>query len=178
MGITKGWQRWPAVAAIALTGVLAACGGSSGPASSSPTPSQSSSTPAAPSGSSTGAPAGAKGQIIANWTAFFNPKTPVATRVKLLQNGQLFAPIIEAQAKSSLAQGASAKVHGVVLTSATQATVSYDIVFNGTPALPNQQGQAVLQGGVWKVGDTSFCGLLRLESQGSGKGLPAACKAV
>ena len=36
-------------------------------------------------------------------------------------------------------------------------------------------GVAVLQGGTWKVGDASFCGLLTLENGGRASGLPAAC---
>jgi len=42
--------------------------------------------------------------------------------------------------------------------------------------LPNQAGVAVLQGGTWKVGVASFCGLLTLENGGKSSSLPAACK--
>ncbi|HEY2574831.1 MAG TPA: hypothetical protein VGI74_00840 [Streptosporangiaceae bacterium] len=49
----------------------------------------------------------------------------------------------------------------------------YAITVAGTTALPGQVGTAVLQGGTWKVGDKSFCGLLVLEL---GKtGVPPAC---
>jgi hypothetical protein len=90
----------------------------------------------------------------------------------------MFAAVIKAQQRSPLAQGATAKVNGVVLTSPTKATVAYDILLNGTPALPNQQGQAIYQDGIWKVGDSSFCGLLKLENSGKTTGLPALCKAA
>jgi hypothetical protein len=54
-------------------------------------------------------------------------------------------------------------VLSVSLTSKTQAKVRYTITLGGQPALSNQTGVAVLQGGTWKVGDQSFCALLALE---------------
>jgi hypothetical protein len=118
---------------------------------------------------------GATAQITANWEEFFNAKTPVSRRVQLLQNGQVFAAVISAQAGSGLASQASAKVSKVTVTSTSQATVNYSILVAGQTALPNQTGVAVLEDGVWKVGDASFCGLLLLESNGSAAGLPAPC---
>lgn len=116
--------------------------------------------------------------IAANWTAFFNPKTPVARRISLLQDGQQFAAVIKTQASSGLASQASAKVTSVTLVSATQAKVTYTILENGKPALPNQAGIAVKQGGTWKVSIASFCGLLTQENGGTTASLPAACKTV
>ncbi len=171
----------------ALGASVAACG-SSGSGSSSSTPSSApptsapASAPASPSASpSAAAPAGgsAAATIAANWTAFFNAKTPVAKRVSLLQDGQQFASIISAQAGNSLASSASAKVTKVTVTSPTQAAVTYSIVEAGQTALPNQKGTAVLEGGTWKVGLASFCGLLTLEkSFGIVTSLPTACSAA
>jgi hypothetical protein len=121
---------------------------------------------------------GAAATIKANWEAFFNPKTPVAKRVSLLQGGQTFASVIKSQAGSGLASSASAKVTKVTLVSATQAKVTYSILLGGQPVLPNQTGVAVKQGGVWKVGLASFCGLLTVENNGKTTGLPAACKSA
>jgi hypothetical protein len=114
-------------------------------------------------------------EITANWTAFFDPKTAIARRVSLLQNGQMFASTIRAQASSSLAATSSAKVSKVTLTSPTQAKVTYTILLAGTPALSNVSGVAVLQDGTWKVGDVSFCGLLTLEN---GNKPVSVCKSV
>jgi len=116
--------------------------------------------------------------IAANWTAFFNPKTPVAKRISLLQDGQQFAAIIKSQASSGLAAQASAKVIKVTLVSATQARVTYTILENGKPALSNQTGIAVLQNGTWKVGIASFCSLLALENGGKTSTLPPACQSA
>jgi hypothetical protein len=164
-------------AALGLT--LAACGGSSGGSTSPSSAAASSSAPAssaAPSSSAPASSAAAASTIAANWTAFFNAKTPVAQRANLLEDGQDFAAIIKAQATSPLASAATAKVTKVTVTSPTQATVVYNIVVAGQSALSNQSGTAVLQGGTWKVGLTSFCGLLSLEAGGKTTGLPAQCK--
>lgn len=155
-------------ALIALALTTAACGGSS--------PSPSSTTTPPPAATSPPAGAGAVAAITTNWEAFFSAKTPVSQRVSLLQDGSQFQSVISAQAGSGLASQASAKVTKVTVTSPTQATVKYDILLNGTPALTNQTGTAVLDNGTWKVGVTSFCGLLTLENGGKTAGLPAACQ--
>jgi hypothetical protein len=159
----------PAIAA-AVGFVLAGCG-----SSGSSTPSSSSS----PAGSSSaGSSSAAESAIKANWEAFFSASTPVPKRVSLLQDGQLFKPLIEAQSKSSLASSASAKVTKVTNISSSQATVTYSILVAGTSALSGQKGVAVNEDGTWKVGIKSFCGLLGLEkSSGLVKisALPAAC---
>jgi hypothetical protein len=120
----------------------------------------------------------AQAQIKANWIAFFDPKTPVAKRVMLLQDGQQFASIISAQASSSLASQVSATVTKVTLVSPTRAKVTYTLLEGGKPVLSNQTGVAVLQNGIWKVGIASFCSLLSLENGGKTSGLPPACKAA
>jgi hypothetical protein len=168
------------IAGIGL--LLTACGGSSGnkPGSGS-SGSPTSSATSSPASSSTGSAGSAAATIKANWEAFFSASTPTAKRVALLQNGSQFASLIAAQAKSTLASSASAKVTGVSGITASQANVAYDIVVAGTSALPNQKGTAVNQGGIWKVGDKSFCGLLQLEkTSGLVKitSLPAACSSA
>jgi hypothetical protein len=120
----------------------------------------------------------AAGTIAANWTAFFNAKTPVTQRISLLEDGQEFASIIKSQASGGLAAAASAKVTKITVTSPTQATVGYNIQVAGQTALAGQSGTAVLQDGTWKVGLASFCGLLALEAGGKTTGLPAPCQTV
>lgn len=119
--------------------------------------------------------ASASALITTNWETFFNGNTAAAKRIAVLQNGQTFASIIQAQSSSSLAKSASAKVLKVAVTSSTQAAVTYNVLLSGTTALPNQTGTAVYQDGTWKVGDVSFCGLLALE--GGGKA-PSVCSSA
>ena len=173
---------------LALAATVAACSssssttaassGSSSPAASSPAATGSPAAPtASASSSSTGAvnsggPA-ASAAITANWEAFFSGKTSAARKIQLLENGSKFAAVINAQAGSGLASSAGAKVTAVVTNSATSATVSYDITLGGSTALSNQTGTAVFQDGIWKVGDTSFCSLIKLEDAGSST--PSVC---
>ncbi len=165
-------------AAGAAVGLAVAACGSSGSSASKPSSPPSSSTasaasPATPSTSAGGA--AAQSEIEANWAAFFSAGTPVAKRVTLLENGQVFEAVIKAQAGSALASSATSKVTKVTIESPTQAKVTYSILVGGQPALSNQAGVAVQQDGVWKVGDASFCGLLTVENNGKTSGLPAAC---
>lgn len=144
--------------------VLAGCGSSGGSTTASH-------TPASSPGSGSGG--GAVAAITANWEAFFSPRTPVARRAQLLENGHMFMSLIAAQARQPLAASASAKVTKVSDVTATKATVTYDILAAGQTALPNQTGEAVFQDGIWKVGQASFCSLLRLE-----KAAPPACNSA
>jgi hypothetical protein len=162
-------------AAVGLA--VTACGSSGSSASQPSSPPSSSTGPATPSATPSTSAAGsaAESEIEANWAAFFSASTPVAKRVTLLQNGQVFATVIKAQASSALASSATSKVSKVTIESPTQAKVTYSILVGGQPALSNQAGVAVKQNGVWKVGDASFCGLLTVENNGKTSGLPAAC---
>ena len=164
---------------LALAATMAACSSSSTTTSASPSSAPASSSPAiagsSPSVGSTASPASgnAAAQITANWEAFFDGKTSAAKKISLLENGQKFASVINAQAGSGIATSAGAKVHSVVVNSPAKATVSYDITLNGTTALANQTGTAVYEDGMWKVGDVSFCQLLKLENGGTA---PSVCK--
>lgn len=170
-------------AALLIVGpALAGCGGNSSSSSTpttAPTSAPASSTAPSTSSEPNSGP-GATQAIETNWAKFFNAKTPIPQRIALLENGQKFAPVIRAQADSTLAKLATAKVTHVTLTGTNQASVVYSILVGGNSkaGLPGVTGVAVYQGGVWKVGDTSFCGLLKLENGNSSKGLFAACKGL
>lgn len=137
----------PSVLVAAAAVVLAGC-------SSSPSSSPSTTKPSA---------ASAKTEITRNWEAFFAGTTPASRKIALLQNGSEFAQVIRAQASSSIAKSASAKVLKVTITSGSSATVRYSVYFGSQPALSNQTGTAVLDHGTWKVGTASFCALLALQ---------------
>jgi hypothetical protein len=113
----------------------------------------------------------AESQIRHNWLAFFSGATPPAKKVRLLQNGQRFAAVIEAQAKSPLATQVHATVRSVTLKGKARATVRYTITLAGKPVLENQTGEAVRSHGTWQVGYRSFCALLALQGA-----TPPACR--
>ena len=159
-----------ALVVVAVT--VAACGGSSPSTSKSSSAPPTSSAPASPTASASGGSAADIAAITTNWEAFFNASTPVSQRVALLQDGSQFQSVIQSQAGSGLASEASAKVTKVTITSPTQATVIYNILISGTPALSNQTGTAVNENGTWKVGVSSFCSLATLANGGKTTGLP------
>jgi hypothetical protein len=184
MGFTVQARRIvlaPALA-LALVAAVAACSSSSSSSSSSPpAPASSASSAAAvspPAAVSSSAPAvtntaSAVAQITTNWEKFFASSTPVSEKVTLLQNGSTFGPAISGL--TSLVSGLGAKVTGVTVNSATSATVNYNLTAGGSSLLSGQTGTAVYEDGVWKVGDASLCGLLKLVPGGSE---PAACSSA
>ena len=164
---------------LALALSMAACSSSGSSTTASPSSAPPSSAPASspaagssPTAGSTAASGNATALVTANWVAFFDGKTSAAKKISLLENGQKFASVINAQAGSGIAASAGAKVHAVMVNSPAQATVHYDITLNGQTALGNQTGTAVYQDGMWKVGDVSFCQLLKIENGGTA---PSVC---
>jgi hypothetical protein len=167
--------------ALALALAVTACSSSSSSSSSSAStaassaPASSAPASSAPASSSSSGNSSAVAQITTNWEKFFSASTPLSQRVALLQNGSNFSSAINDFSKLPLAGGIGAKVTGVTVNSATSATVTYAIVSGGTTLLGGQTGKAVYQGGTWKVGDASLCGLFKLVPGGS---VPAACNSV
>ncbi len=166
----------PAVG-LALAAALAGCSSSSSSSASTSASTPASSSAAAPSSSAPAATSssGAVAEITANWEKFFDSSTPVAQKVTLLQNGTTFASAISDLSKIPLASGIGAKVTGVTVKSATQATVTYDLTAGSTSLLSGQTGTAVYEDGIWKVGDASLCGLFKLVPGGT---VPAACNGI
>jgi len=151
------------VAVLVLAGCSSSSPGSSSAASSAGSSATDSTSPAA-SGT-----AGVASAVTKVWLDFFAGSTPASTKILLLQNGQQFAAVINAQAGTALAKGTTATVTSVTQASPTTALVQYSILLGGKPALQNQTGEAVLVSGSWLVGEPSFCALLALE----GSKLPA-----
>ena len=167
----------PALGLVLVT-AMSACSNSS--SSSSSSASTASSTPASSAPATSASPAAsgsssAVSQIETNWNTFFNSSTPNSKRVQLLQNGSTYASAISSLTANPLAAGVGSKVDSVKLISATQATVTYDITLAGKAVASNQTGTSVLQDGVWKVGDSAFCGLLTEAGAALNEKVPAAC---
>jgi hypothetical protein len=179
----------------AIMAILAAtaCSSSSSTSSSTSPPTSAATSPAAGSSSGAGTSAsagstgsagssstssGAEAQIKKNWEDFFSSSTPNSKRVMLLQNGSAFSSAITDLSSSPLASGLSATVTSVTLTSPTQATVKYNLAAGGQTVQTGATGTAVLEGGVWKVGDASFCGLLTEAGSLLNIKVPAACSSA
>lgn len=102
--------------------------------------------------------------------AFFDPATPTATKVTLLQNGSKFSAVLAGEATNAQAKETSAQVTEVTVAGSA-ASVTWTLLLSGMPVVKDQKGQAVLANGVWQVSDSSFCGLLSLQPP-----VPGACK--
>ncbi|MFE5910196.1 hypothetical protein ACFQ6B_14095 [Streptomyces wedmorensis] len=152
-----------AAAVLVLAPALAACsddGDDAGGTTTSTTAPPGTTAP--PPGAAPDDPVAAKAEVTRNWTAFFDPKTPTAEKVRLLENGEQMQPVLAAFAGNENAAMTAAKVTGVEFTSATDANVTYDLLVGGSPALPGAQGTSILQDGTWKVSMKSLCGLVEL----------------
>src|SRR3954464_10374625 len=147
---------------LALAALAAACGGSSNrPAATHKSPPAR--TP--PSTSTATAPAdvtAAKAEITKNWQLFLHSGTPQATAVALLEKGDTLGLALKKAAAEDKATGGarSAKVVSIEFTSPTQANVNYKLHAAGQ--VLNSSGTAVLEDGVWKVSDVTFCTLVVL----------------
>ncbi|MBF9071135.1 hypothetical protein [Streptacidiphilus fuscans] len=176
--------------AAAVLLLAAACSSSGGSSSGSPSASATSgaasgapasSAPANPSGSAAAAACGssvpytvsgsgpadvktAAQQVAANYNKFFDPATSDVAKVALLQNGVKFTPVLLAFGKDPQAAQTTVGVTKVDFTGATTAKVTYNVCLSGAEALPNSTGQSVNENGIWKVADTTLCGLLQLKA--------------
>lgn len=131
------------------------------PSTAASTPSDSASTPTS-SGSSGDSTATAA--ITDLYNKFFDNTVDASSKVDLVQNGAKMNGLITALGKGAQSAKSSVKVESVSLTSPTHATVPFDILLNGAVALPNVQGQALLDAasGKWQVADVTLCSLAKL----------------
>jgi hypothetical protein len=185
----------PALGLVLVT-AMSACSSGSSSSSSAPAPASTSAsatvsaTPAtsspaaspsatAPAGAAAGS-AQATAEIKAAWVKFFNAKTPIPQRLALLQDGSKFTSAIGAFNASPMAASITGEVATLKYSSATEAKVTYNLLAGGNPVARAIPGTAVLQNGVWKLGDDVFCGLLSLAKNSGGLKvtIPAACNSV
>jgi hypothetical protein len=152
---------------------LAACSGSEPghPApvpttKTSPKPARTTGSPL-PAGSQTTSGPDAAASVKADWTEFFDPATPIAERLALLQDGAKFKSYLQVQARPGLAHLTTEQVTDVTVIGMS-AMVTYNILVDGhtASALTGQSGQATFNAGTWQVSDTDFCSLLTLENKG------------
>lgn len=149
----------PSASASAASSSAAAGGTSTGPCAATTNPAVSGSGPADTAAAGT--------QVATAYQKFFDPSTPSATKLGLLQNGKAFVPVLTGFASNPLAAQATVSVQKVAFTSATAADVTFNLCESGQPVLPNSAGKSVQEGGVWKVADATLCGLVKLNSGGA-----------
>lgn len=167
-GKSRGSGRRPYLMPALVIAVLALAG-ASGCSSSKKAPAAANSS-SAPAGAASGSAADVAA-IKNAYISLFAPTTPLDTSVTLLQDGSEFRQTLDSESKTTYAKEASVSVSKVSVTSANRATVTFSVLLNKSPILPNQSGYAIREGGHWKVAGATFCALLT--AQGNA---PAACK--
>lgn len=161
-------RRTSALLVAVLAALTVSACGSDGDtkAASSPSPS----VEASPSTSGPADPVAAEVEVRKAWEGFFNGAAPAAGRAAFLERAGDLAPALALAGKDPNAGKTSAKVTAVAFSSATEATVTYDLSSAGTVVLPGAQGKAVIEGGAWKVSAQTFCQLTALAA--AGKAVP------
>ncbi|MFG1773660.1 hypothetical protein ACGFIX_29130 [Nocardia salmonicida] len=97
------------------------------------------------------------------YVLFFDGKAPADKKVAVVEKGTAFTPLLQAQAANPQAQSTSVTVGGVKLIDANNADVTYSLLMGGNPVLPDQTGQAVREGGQWKVAAATYCALMAIQ---------------
>ncbi|WP_063905976.1 hypothetical protein [Nocardia kruczakiae] len=118
---------------------------------------------AAPAAGSSAADPATTKAVTDAYVLFFDAEQPADKRAAAVEKGDVFAPVLTAQAGNPQAQGTSATVSKVTTVDAGHADVTYTLLMGGNPVLPDQAGQAVQENGQWKVAATTFCALLKLQ---------------
>lgn len=164
--------RFPAhVALLAVPALIALSGcGSSGsggaPATSAHTPTGGATTAHS---SAAPAPASVRTAVAKAYAEFFSYQSSVAASERYLQHGPVFAATLAAEGKTGM-QHVQARVTKVTMVSPNVAAVTFSLLSGSKPLLPASPGNAVREGGTWKVAAKTFCGLLKLQNQA-----PKAC---
>ena len=111
--------------------------------------------------------------ITTAYIRFFDSTVAQAQKLGLIQDGAEFSQAISQESTSEFAKSESVQVTKVGVNSANKATVIFTVVRDGSPALANQTGYAVLEDGKWKVAGATFCNVLA--TQGA---VPPVCKTL
>ncbi|HEY8828396.1 MAG TPA: hypothetical protein VIM17_11640 [Jatrophihabitantaceae bacterium] len=111
--------------------------------------------------------------ITTAYIRFFDSTVAQAQKLGLIQDGAEFSQAISQESTSEFTKSESVQVTKVGVNSANKATVIFTVVRDGSPALANQTGYAVLEDGRWKVAGATFCNVLA--TQGA---VPPVCKTL
>lgn len=165
-------------AVLPVAGVLALAGCSDdkkdeSKASNSPsapaatTPAATTGAPAAPTSAPASAPAAANSATFTAdqkaaaeaYTKVFDAKSPAADRKAYIQDADKLSTMLDAMLSSPLVSQVSVQTNDVKV-SGDNGTVNFQVLISGAPApIPPYDGNVVKQGGKWKVGAKTICGL-------------------
>lgn len=141
------------ILAVAIATIpLAACGG--GNDTASPRPSVVATAPADV--------AAATADVKKNWSDFFSASVPYSQKNALLEDSASLQEALALSEKNPLSKQTESAVTAVTFTSATAATVTYDLSLYKNKVITGGEGTAVLDDGSWKVSKFTFCQLQKL----------------
>ena len=179
-----------AMAALTLAAACGASGSSTPPTTKTATTSSTAAGSPSTGSPSTGSPSGAaapttkssaptttaasdEGQIRAAFLAFFDGATPgIDKKVALLENGEKYRQMLLDAGANAQFQKLTANVRSVQMTpdsgcaalgvASPCASVTFDLLVGGFPALAAHQSPAAKIGGVWKVAAKAWCDVVAI----------------
>ncbi len=104
----------------------------------------------------------ASARVRATWVAFFDSKTPLVTRVSLLQSGSAFGSVLAAQDRGGLM---TVTVKQVTVLDSSHASVGFSLKVAPSTYLSSVAGAAVLVSGKWLVSKSTMCVVLAATGQ-------------
>ncbi|HVM40306.1 MAG TPA: hypothetical protein VM618_05955 [Acidimicrobiia bacterium] len=104
-------------------------------------------------------PEAARAEITAAFETFLDGTNPREERIAAVQDADELSETFTAAGEAE-PPGVTGEVANIAFTGADSATVLFNILVNGTVALPNFPGEAVMVDGEWKVSRTTVCDLL------------------
>ncbi|MFG1699857.1 hypothetical protein [Nonomuraea sp. NPDC049309] len=150
-------QAPPSPGATSPTGSAPPSGTSSEAGTLSPTASATSSGSPSPTVSEPANPARAEGEIRRAWETFFNERGSTASKVKIVENGEMNELMVQAFGADKRFGEVSSRVRNVRFDSPTRAQVSYVLRRGERTLLSSRRGKAVEQGGRWKIAFSTVC---------------------
>lgn len=107
-------------------------------------------------------PAAAEAEIGANFTKYFDSETPQDEAFALAEGVDAIKDTLLASQAASPGGHRTVGISKVEFTSATEAVVTFDILYDGNGLLLDSTGKVVLDDGVWKVSRELNCALTAL----------------
>lgn len=104
-------------------------------------------------------PEAARAEITTAFESFLDGTKPREERIAFVEDADELAEVFAAGGDAEPA-GVTGQVANIAFTGAESATVLFDILVDGTVALPNFPGEAVFVDGAWKVSRTTVCDLI------------------
>ena len=152
-----------AVFVAALVGGACSSGGGDSDASAerSRTAPESSSEPT-PAPDVPANPEAAETEIRANFEKYFDSETPNEDAFPFVQDLDEIKDTLVASQAASPGGRRTVGISNVEFTSATEAVVTFDILYDGNSLLSDNTGKVVLADGVWKVSRELNCALTAL----------------